>query len=63
MPHVILVRMFGGWTVFGPYANLIEAERHITDNLIGKGLLTSSNWEVLQLRPPGEMEQHEQGVK
>ncbi len=63
MPHVILVRLFGGWAIYGPFQNLLEAERHIAENISSRGLLTSRNWEVLQLRAPVELEMKSQEVR
>jgi hypothetical protein len=56
MVYVILVRFFGGFSVYGPFQNLREAEGFITDNTKARGLLTQINsWEVLPLRPKFEL--------
>jgi hypothetical protein len=56
MEHVILVRFFGGFSTYGPFQNLREAEDFIAEDTKARGLLTKiSSWEVLPLRPKSEL--------
>ena len=54
--HVIVVRFFGGFAVYGPFENIFAAEKFITENSKGRGVLTAHNWEVQPLRSQLELE-------
>ena len=55
MEHVIVVRFFGGCSVYGPFQNILAAEKFITENSKGRGVLTAHNWEVQPLRSEVEL--------
>jgi hypothetical protein len=40
MEHVILVRFLGGFSAYGPFQNLREAEDFIVEDTKARGLLT-----------------------